>query len=59
MIGIKAVITPFNWTEVAEGMLVSLIFVLAPLAWRLEKHHKQTMAAHKKTHDQLGIGEER
>ena len=50
-----AILTAFNWTEVLEGMLVSLVFVLIPLLWRLEKHHKQTMAAHKKTHDHLGI----
>lgn len=48
-----ALFSPWNWTEVSEGIVVSLAFVLGPLLWRLEKHHKQTMAAHKKTHERL------
>lgn len=41
-----ALVSTWNWTEVAEGSVVSLVFVLLPLLWRVEKHHKAAMRAH-------------
>lgn len=29
----------WNWYEVAEGIFVSLLFILLPLLWRIESHH--------------------
>jgi hypothetical protein len=48
----------WDWTEVTEGIVVSLVFVLLPILWRMERHHKQTMAAHRRTHEHLGIGKD-
>lgn len=59
-------ITPWNWTEVKEGIFVSLIFVLVPLLFHAEKRyrirekeserrHDEQMKAHGKTHENLGI----
>lgn len=43
----------WNWYEVLEGASVSLVFILIPLLWRIERHHgelvrhaqRQTMLA--------------
>jgi hypothetical protein len=42
--------------------MVSLMFVLTPVLWRVEKHHRraearhvETMEAHRKTHEHLGL----
>lgn len=36
----------WNWTEVLEGTFVSLLFVLAPILWRVEKHHRTSQQRH-------------
>lgn len=55
-------LTPWDWTEVGEGIFVALLFIVAPLGWRAEKHHKanerrhaEAMEAHRKVHEHLGI----
>lgn len=61
------VLTSWDWTEVAEGVSVSLLFISIPLAWRMEfnhrraqrqreHHHAEVMLAHRKVHEHLGIG---
>ena len=41
---------------------MSLLFILAPVLWRVEKHrkaserrHAETMEAHRKMHEHMGI----
>jgi hypothetical protein len=48
-----AIVTPFDWTEIIEGIIVSVLFILIPVVWRLEKHHNQAMAQHEKHHGEL------
>lgn len=31
----------WNWYEIVEGAVVSLAFVVVPLLWRIERHHKE------------------
>jgi hypothetical protein len=61
-----ALISQWNWTEVAEGTTVSVIFLLIPVLWRMrvhanramaqrEEHHAEVMEAHRKTHEHLGV----
>jgi hypothetical protein len=55
----------WNWYEIVEASVVSLVFftpTLGALLWRIEKHrrqsarqHVETMAAHRRTHEHLGI----
>lgn len=58
----------WNWYEIVEGaatgICVSVMFVLVPIVWRLEKHrkasekrHEEIMDMHRQTHKHLGIGE--
>jgi hypothetical protein len=56
------VFSEWDWSEVIEGITVSVLFIAAPVIWRLEKHHRraeerhtEVMAAHKATHDHFGI----
>jgi hypothetical protein len=39
-----ALTSPWDWTEIIEGTIVSLLFVLAPVLWRVEKHHRELRA---------------
>lgn len=65
MVGcVIAVATPWDWTEVIEGIAVSLAVVLAPILWRVEKHRKTAERHHaeQQTHNQrvrehLGMNE--
>ena len=41
-----ALTSPWNWTEVSEGVTVSLLFVLGPILWRVEKHHRASQRRH-------------
>jgi hypothetical protein len=43
----------WNWYEVAEGAVTSLIFILAPVLWRMEKHHKEHVAVAEEHHAEL------
>lgn len=61
--------TAWDWTEIAEGIFVSLLFVVGPIVTHAEARHRkreqesqrrhaEIMSAHAKVHKHLGIGED-
>lgn len=58
--------TSWDWTEITEGIFVSLIFVVIPVLFHAEKRHRtrekeserrhiEQMKVHNKAHSDLGI----
>ena len=58
--------TPWDLTEIIEGTVVSLSFILAPLGWRMEiharaarrqreAHHAEVMAVHAEHAERLKL----
>lgn len=34
----------WHWYEIAEGAVTSLLFILLPVMWRMEQHHRKLRA---------------
>lgn len=49
----------WNWYEVIEGfatgVVTGILFVVVPVVIQLNRHHRVSMAAHAKTHKQVGV----
>ena len=59
---IALVATPLDLTEVIEGAVVSLLFILIPVGWRMEVHaraarrrHAEVMAVHAEHAERLKV----
>lgn len=48
-----AATTPWNWTEVAEGTTVSVIFLLIPVLWKMRVHANRAQAQRERHHAEL------
>jgi predicted outer membrane lipoprotein len=64
-VSVIAAISSWDWTEIAEGILVSIAFVLIPVLWHAEnrhrkrereaeRRHQEQMEAHRATARQMG-----
>lgn len=45
--------TAWDWTEISEGILVSVLFVLMPVLWRVEKHMRHVHRSNAALHSRL------
>lgn len=46
-------LTEWDWTEVAEGIVVGTIFLLAPLAWHQRHLHNRREVEHERRHAEI------